>query len=289
MVQTPKTAMISATLARLSAAVVLSVVVLAAQEPAETPTSTPTEISERDQDDSSNQSNAPNDEDQPTTLERTTQENSEPEPINQSLDLPWWIGVLGPALTFLLVVVTFLLVVTARRQYKLDEVIYYAMHRPRLRVRNVVVPSFEKLNRETPMLEVEEAFQRGLAGSYFHVANLGNTPGTLILCDVRIHFAENLRMERPHGDGTGKQIMEEIEIAGGESRRIEIPNPGPLDPEQIVRFIGLDDNSTNAYLIGVMKYRDGNDVVRETAICRKFNKSTGRFEPVDDSDYSYED
>lgn len=292
MVQTPKTGTIPTTLARLSTAFVLSVVMLIAQEPAETPTSTPTEITERDQNGSSHQSNATNDENQPTTPERSTQENSESEPINQSSALPWWLTALG---TLLVPVLTCLLVVVAVLQFRLAKVIYYATHRPRLRVRNVVVPSFEKLNEETPMSEVEKAFQQGLAGSYFDVANIGSTQGTLVYCDVKIHFAENLRMARPHGDGSGIQIMEKIKIAGGESRRLKIPNPGPLDPEQIARFTvrnippPLKDNSINAYLIGVMKYRDGNDVVRETAICRKFNNSTVRFEPVDDPDYSYED
>jgi hypothetical protein len=43
------------------------------------------------------------------------------------------------------------------------------------------------------------------------------------------------------------------------------------------------------YFVGVIQYTDANGTWRRMCFCRKYNRSTERFDPVSDPDYEYED
>ena len=56
------------------------------------------------------------------------------------------------------------------------------------------------------------------------------------------------------------------------------------------RDAGLSDaTDLDAYVVGVLKYKDRNGLVRKTSICRKFDRKKLRFLTVSDPDYEYTD
>ena len=91
------------------------------------------------------------------------------------------------------------------------------------------------------------------------------------------------------------QIKEKIEIAGGESRRMSIPCKVFTDQDwaRITshgKDYGLSDaTDLDAYVVGVLKYKDRVGLERQTSICRKFDREELRFLPGSDPDYEYED
>ena len=178
-----------------------------------------------------------------------------------------------------LVVFTGVLAVVAGLQLRLNRRIFYATSRPRLRVRNIVVPQLDKLNRRTSMNEVDQAFQEGLNVT-FDVVNVGSTVGKSISGSAHVSITRALRMKHPDEKPF---IFGQLE--GGESR-IETTRIERLDPNLIIKLINGD---VSFYVIGVLRYEDSFGVKRKTGYCQKFNPDTGRFEPEKDPNYEYTD
>ena len=178
-----------------------------------------------------------------------------------------------------LVVVTMALAVVAVLQLILNRRIFYATHRPRLLVRNIVVPQLDKLNRNTPMNEMEEAYQQGFDVT-FDVVNAGSTVGKSVSGSAHISITSALRMKHPDEKPF---IFGQLE--GGESRS-ETVRIDTLAPDLICRLI---DGDVLCYVIGVLRYEDSGGVKRKTGFCRKFNPDTARFEAEKNPDYEYTD
>lgn len=257
---------------RVVAAAVLSLVVLAAQVPSDPPTPTPSEVNGEKQSSSGNQST--------NTNEVEPLEGIETGPVSTNA----WLSL---SLSFLIVLFTGVLAYVAWKQCRIAREAHYVMHRPKLRVRNVFVPDLDALIGDGPKSDIP---------SEYDVVNVGGTKANLTACDSRIIITNNLGLHRLRFDILEKQVEKKIGIAGGETCRMKIPDPEPLNEEVLARFTvptGPDfpysSNNLDAYVIGFLKYRDAIGLVRQTAFCRKFNRATERFDPADDPDYEYED
>ena len=164
-----------------------------------------------------------------------------------------------------LVVFTMALAVVAVLQLILNKRIFYATHRPRLLVRNIVVPQL--------------AYQQGFDVT-FDVVNAGSTVGKLVSGSAHISITSALGMKHPDENPF---IFGQLE--GGESRS-ETVRIDTLAPDLICRLI---DGNALFYVIGVLRYEDSRGVKRKTGFCRKFNPDTARFEAEKDPDYEYAD
>ncbi|HWY06177.1 MAG TPA: hypothetical protein VNY24_04910 [Candidatus Acidoferrales bacterium] len=154
-------------------------------------------------------------------------------------------------------------------------------HRPKLIVRNVVSPQLETLH---PLASVEDLV-RSNAGDqfegYFQVANVGNTPAVIQSIHDHIFVGNGLPMERQYSSNR----IDEISLAAGESRRIELtPVNVPYETQGVIVR-----EQINVYVIGLIAYTDGLGIRRETAFCRRLDRALQRLVPVQDNDYEYAD
>ena len=225
--------------------------------------------------------------DEPETQIRTGEGRKQTDKENHSSaedEFNAWLSLL---LSFVIVCFTGVLACVAWKQFRIAREAHCVMHRPKLRVRNVFVPDLDALIGDGP---------KSAMPSEYDVVNVGRTKANLTACDSRIIITNNLGLHHLRLDILEKQVEKKIGIAGGETCRMKIPDPKPLNKEVLARFTvptGPDfpypGNNLDAYVIGFLKYRDAIGLVRQTAFCRKFNRATERFDPVDDPDYEYED
>ena len=162
---------------------------------------------------------------------------------------------------------------------------YYAANSPKLRIENITFPQLGKFNRETPLNEMEEAYQQGFVGCYFDLVNIGISQARLITGYAQLCITEKLGMQNSLGDGMRFQIKE-TRLAPSESRMIKVPDIEQRDPHLMCRFI---DGEITAYLIGDLKYTNRIRVLRRFRFCHKFNHAMQRFEPAKEPDYEQED
>ena len=178
------------------------------------------------------------------------------------------------------------LAVVAVLQCYLAWQMYVSTHRPRLRVRNVYVPDIEAFLHKSPNAEFQPVYE---------VANVGGTAATLTVCSAQIVLAVDAEL-RHYQIGLPQQLSEEIVIPHGAVHSTEV-TPKTYHPDMVARFrvpapeetLGVRANNLDAYCIGYLRYKDRLGVERQLRFCRKFNRTTQRFVPVDDSDYEYED
>ena len=163
--------------ARFLVTAILALMVSAAQEPSEPPAPSPSEASGDQQSSPRNQSANTDGLDsleevetgpEPAAGEQLTQPHAppelrQPENANQSSasygSISTWRGIVLPAV----------LAILAIMGYLLSRKVFYTMHRPKLRVRNVVIPDLvERFSRSTSLKKQHEPT--------CDVVNIGGTP-----------------------------------------------------------------------------------------------------------------
>lgn len=154
-------------------------------------------------------------------------------------------------------------------------------HRPKLVVRNVVIPSLEVLNRLTSMRDIFDAMDLGRLEGYFQLANVGNTEATIERVRDRILIGLRLPMERQYVDNPTSGLR----LAAGESQSVRFT---PLVIPYATQ-VALMNEVTEVYVMGLITYTDGLGIRRETAFCRKLDRELRRLVPVVDQDYEYSD
>jgi hypothetical protein len=178
------------------------------------------------------------------------------------------IGVFGAALGII-----FLL-----RQTKATEELLRLTHRPKVVVRNIVIPELTKLNRRTPMNE----FTQKLTG-YYTVANTGGIAATINHVIEGTWCEKGLPMERPDRKQPGRKVN--IALAPGESKEVDFLSITLSERDATALIFG----DSSAYFLVRIRYADEKGFVRETSACRKFDPDAMSFTRVDNPDYEYAD
>jgi hypothetical protein len=152
-------------------------------------------------------------------------------------------------------------------------------HRPKLIVRNVVSPQLETLY---PNLSPEEAL-RSNAGNwfegYFQVANIGGTPAVIQSIHSNILIDGTLPMKRIYNINQ----INKIRLEAGESKQIDLTRIQVSAETQGL----LARDRIYVYVIGLIAYTDGLGIRRETAFCRRLDRTLQRLVTVQDHDYEY--
>jgi hypothetical protein len=157
---------------------------------------------------------------------------------------------------------------------------YLQTHRPKLRVRNIVV----KRDMFVPKRYVH---------GQFYVDNVGGTNATVIESHCEMLWNVNgLPMERPYeGQGEGHEVNYPLRrgtiIKGSQGVTATFDTYPVVYPD--IAPPGLDGKN-RAYFMGWIEYNDDNGSIHRTAFCREFKQIDGsaRFYPTNDPDYEHE-
>ena len=171
----------------------------------------------------------------------------------------------------------------AEEEYRLNRTIFYTENRPRLRVRKFSVHPLDGMaNRTVQMKYLGAVGQEQLSATYT-VTNIGRTKATVVatLFTLQMLSRPNKPINVPWDDTSPN-----MKFPVGKTRRHLLPEEGP----KLVEFLKrIEKGTTDAYIVGGVRYRDTICNEHETAFCYKFNASTRCFERTQDPDYEYED
>ena len=163
---------------------------------------------------------------------------------------------------------------------------FVASHRPRLRVRNVVIDPMEHI----PGWGIGEIpIGAGLVKGSFLVANHGDTRAYVIECYSRVYVgAEVLPLARPHEEAI-PHLRPREGIESGYARKYWVDQDKGVVLRNDVATEIAQDRGSKLYIMGWIVYEDSTGVRRRTAFCRKYDATRCRFYPVDDADYEHEE
>jgi hypothetical protein len=159
--------------------------------------------------------------------------------------------------------------------------------RPKLRVRNIVIEDQRVHKGRSPLFE-EKKWVRGKLA----VVNVGGTRAVIVgsLCIV-YWSPEGLPLQSPCAGREGNAAFTPQFLAVGQAIS------GMFESEKVMdgrgHTIGTEIvGGLHLYVMGWVDYRDDIGVLRRTTFCREYQGrgfAHGRFGPVDDTDYEYED
>jgi len=192
------------------------------------------------------------------------------------------------------------------KQHAVGRLQYFATHRPKIRVRNVVIKNPIPIHASAP----KTLFVKGqpISGQ-FYIANIGGSEAVItgIGCWVIARYHQNakredfLPMERPY-EGEAPNIF-----SGGDTTKLmvggsmPIPFTGDAQMNDVaVNQFNLKRQTTlltsegwwHLYVMGYIEYFDiieTNSTYRRTAFCREFDPIGERFIKVANEDYEYEE
>jgi hypothetical protein len=149
-------------------------------------------------------------------------------------------------------------------------------HRPRVILRNIDVPDIEKASCD------------GTGGEIW-ATNIGNTTAHVIKFDAVWFIGDKLPIRNPYARSAPTQAIVKP-LPAGTSDKFVLPD---LPVKELVTHRAIHDDpdilGPALYLIGVLKYRDDLTNLRRTGFCRRYDRHSGRFRPVDDQDYEHAD
>ena len=147
-------------------------------------------------------------------------------------------------------------------------------HRPKLVVRNVVIP--------IPGVNANLT----LEGGTLWVSNVGDTTANVLKVHAQWVIANDLPMENPANaaevpDGPIQRLDP------GEVLKVTLPTLKVKDLNEYRAF--KYGNVASAWIVGWIKYRDDANNFRRTAFCRRFHKEAERYVVQENPDYEYAD
>jgi hypothetical protein len=128
----------------------------------------------------------------------------------------------------------------------------------------------------------------------FFVANIGGTPATIVEAFAQIFQSPpGLPMRCPYEGMSGNLPVPSGTLAAGKSIGFDFMNDEALN-DHAAKTIGSQViGRQRLFVMGWIEYRDNIGVTRRTAFCREFRHQGpwdyGRFYPVSDPDYEYEE
>jgi hypothetical protein len=219
------------------------------------------------------------------TLDRNGPKDSDPD---------WWMIILTAGL----VVVGFGQVLVLARQTdiinkglaetrkatKLTRKSVALLNRPRFVARSVSVKD------TAPMFEPEAL--RPVAGS-FYISNAGTGRGRIVSVDCQVFRGQTLPTAWPFAADRSRNANKSpssdddaVEwLYSGEA--VEWPFETQLAAVDMENLAGTIYQTIGVYVMGKISYRDDTGTFRTAGFCRKWDQSTGRFQPVADPDYEY--
>lgn len=182
----------------------------------------------------------------------------------------------------------------ARRAVQMASAEYVASHRPKLRIRNIVVDPPKSENGQIwPLLHPGHL----VCGQLF-IANVGGNRADILDGHCLVFWNKGGLPMRPPYEGGGDNLRAlRRTLLSGESTPVAFQSNQPMDGGGPT--IGRDViGGTNLYVMGWVTYADKNNDVRQTCFCREFRLidkdkrmlgADGRFLPVDNLDYEHEE
>jgi hypothetical protein len=161
-------------------------------------------------------------------------------------------------------------------------------HRPRLRVRNIVVEYPDPAELNPIMLFIRGKYVRGK----FEVTNIGGTLAKVQKSHCQVFWTrDGLPMEPPNKEKENPALLEGQFITAGMSYEGRFVSDEPMDGDGLGLSAFAKDISL--YVMGWITYTDDSDDIRRTAFCRVYRQveggRIGRFRRVDDDDYEHEE
>lgn len=171
------------------------------------------------------------------------------------------------------------------KQHALARLQFITANRPRLHIRHVqLIPNpREAVSKDKP-----------LRGSFI-IVNAGGTPAEIKESRCRFLVTNApLPMNPPLDDALAKMVHlpGDAIIEGGESHEFPIESDGPLG--ELATKLGDEYGGYKIYMLGMLRYADIEGKERFFGFCREYNPwgddfGEGRFLPVNDPDYEYQD
>jgi hypothetical protein len=204
-------------------------------------------------------------------------------------------GAVTAVATIFIAIFTIVLALVTGRQARLSrESIdlarseFAANHRPKLRVRNVVLEN--PLRAELRRWYVFEPGQ-GVQGRLY-VGNVGDSGATITNSHCRVFWTkEPLPMERPYENESGNNFLGNAVLAAGAATLGTFHSVELIQDE--AHAIGLGRDGWKLYVMGWVTYIDANQTSRRTSFCREYmvleNSGRGRLFAVEDLDYENEE
>jgi hypothetical protein len=126
----------------------------------------------------------------------------------------------------------------------------------------------------------------------FYLANVGGSKARIRECDFSLTIFEHDLPPRTlvYAQQT---VFKRFRLQPGEDREMSIEIGAAL--VAVLRLVGEEglkqgyQNTDRLYFWGYAKYRDGLGVDRNISVCRHYHNASGKFNPVEDSDYDYAD
>jgi hypothetical protein len=197
--------------------------------------------------------------------------------------------------TFILAVATIGLGGIGMFQINLARAEFISTHRPRLRIRNVVVREpQDAYGKKWPRFHPGQ-----IVRGQFFIANVGSGRADILEGHCSVYWTnDGLPMARPYEGKRDNLAVVSNTLLSGESTHVLFQSEtlvGQEGPTFGMRTI----LGHNLYVMGWVTYADGNGNVRRTAFCREYFKNKGpngeivgtggRFFPVDNPDYEHEE
>jgi hypothetical protein len=170
----------------------------------------------------------------------------------------------------------------AEKQYNLQRIQFLAEHRPRLQLRHVGMVSPQP---GPVVLQTGHPIKGSLV-----IVNIGGSEAKIHGAVYRFYWSnDGLPMLPPLGDGNAKALLGRIPhiLPAHGSCTVEIESHEPLDSDPGLATFHL-------YIMGAVSYADWDDNKRWMGFCREYERPSGengegRFIPVFNPDYEYED
>lgn len=176
----------------------------------------------------------------------------------------------------------------ASKQHALDRLQFISSKRPRLHVRHVIMEHpTPKAKHRLPVLQATKPIKGSLV-----IVNVGGTGAWIVSSQYRFYWTNNELPMDPPLDQLGPLHAETVELPGGSSCTFPITASDLLGPHASEIMKGRDN--WRLYVMGSVEYADTNGKTRFMGFCREYKRpglagGDGRFSPVDNPDYEYQD
>jgi hypothetical protein len=178
----------------------------------------------------------------------------------------------------------------ASKATKTAQAEFVASHRPKLRIRNIVVnPPRTVDGRELALFAPGHV----VSGQFF-IANVGGSRADILDGHCTVFWSrEGLPMRRPYEGGEDNLQAVGRTLLSGQSTTALFRSDGPIDAD-VAQTVGRNIvQGFRLYVMGWVTYADRNNDVWRTGFCREFMPTGGfslsRFFPVNDPDYEHEE
>jgi hypothetical protein len=167
-------------------------------------------------------------------------------------------------------------------QIKLARQEFAATHRPKVRVRRISLVGL-------PAVWQSAGFSLGgEISATVLLVNIGDSDADVYWSCTRLYFGQvtygSITYRKPVIDSSGALLQ------SGGAVVLDINDVIECSEEENGRIIRpmFARNEWHLYVMGEVRYKDGNGAVREMGFCREM-RDDGRFHPVDDPAYEYEE